>query len=233
MLQINPYYSNVNTELTDTFKYTVSVNSTLATDMLAVDQGYNQYTISTTEYQVDLFTATINWSNYIGATTWATDGYINNIYNELLDANTGYSYQHRQATITRTDLNTPFEIEFNIIPEEINYLFMFITPIITLTQPMTYYSIGHIQGAGASSSGSQQIHITGTGIINNSTIEVVDIGGLMFDIVGMPFYFISTAFNLTLFPGTPYQINISSLFLSLIAVLVFIFLLRLLLKVGK
>lgn len=52
--------------------------------------------------------------------------------------------------------------------------------------------------------------------------EVVDIGGLMFDILTMPFTFISRAFNLTLFPNTPYQINISGLFLSIFAALVFI-----------
>lgn len=56
--------------------------------------------------------------------------------------------------------------------------------------------------------------------------EVVDIGGIMFDVLGMPFSFISTAFNLTLFPGTPYQVNISTLFLSIFAVIVFVFIVK-------
>ena len=60
-----------------------------------------------------------------------------------------------------------------------------------------------------------------------SNIEVVDIPGLMFTVLTMPFSFISTAFNLTLFPGTPYQINISELFLGIIGLLMFVW------SVGK
>ena len=67
-----------------------------------------------------------------------------------------------------------------------------------------------------------------------TTTEVVDIPGTMIYVLGMPFTFISTAFNLTIFPGTPYQINLSMLFLSIIAILVFVFLLKVILNaVGK
>lgn len=69
----------------------------------------------------------------------------------------------------------------------------------------------------------------------NVTTEVIDVPGVMFDVLGMPFTFISTAFNLTLFAGTPYAINISTLFLSIIAVLVFVFLIKIIIAVfvGK
>lgn len=60
--------------------------------------------------------------------------------------------------------------------------------------------------------------------------EAIDIPGLAFTIIGMPFAWISTAFNLTIFPGTPYQVNFSSLFLGLIGILIFVFILRKLLK---
>ena len=60
--------------------------------------------------------------------------------------------------------------------------------------------------------------------------EVVDIPGMMWQILSMPFTFISTAFNLTLFPGTPYQVNISNLLLTIIGVLVFVFIFKLILK---
>lgn len=65
-------------------------------------------------------------------------------------------------------------------------------------------------------------------IAENTIIEVemVDIPGLCFDILTMPFSFISQAFNLTLFPGTAYQINISNLFLSIIGILIFVFIIK-------
>lgn len=56
--------------------------------------------------------------------------------------------------------------------------------------------------------------------------EIVDIGGLMFDILTMPFAFVSQAFNITLFPGTAYSINISNLFLAVFAALTFIFIIK-------
>lgn len=63
------------------------------------------------------------------------------------------------------------------------------------------------------------------------TTEVIDLPGLMFQILGMPFAFISQAFNVTLFPNTPYQVNISNIFLTLIAILLFLWLIKLIL--GK
>ena len=56
--------------------------------------------------------------------------------------------------------------------------------------------------------------------------EIVDIGGLMFDILTMPFAFVSQAFNLTLFPNTAYSINVSSVFLAIFAALTFIFIIK-------
>lgn len=66
----------------------------------------------------------------------------------------------------------------------------------------------------------------------NPTIitEVVDIPGLMFTILGMPFTWLSTAFNLTIFSGTPYAVNISNLLLAILGVLIFIFLLKLFIR---
>lgn len=56
--------------------------------------------------------------------------------------------------------------------------------------------------------------------------EVVDLPGMMFNILSMPFTFISTAFNLTLFPGTPYVVHISSLFLVVLGTLIFVFIIK-------
>lgn len=50
----------------------------------------------------------------------------------------------------------------------------------------------------------------------NTTAEVVDIPGIMFEILGMPFAWISTAFNLTIFPGTMYEVNISHIIMAVV-----------------
>lgn len=56
--------------------------------------------------------------------------------------------------------------------------------------------------------------------------EVIDIPNLMFTILTLPFSFISQAFNLTLFPNTPYSINIGNLFLSVVAIILLMWLLQ-------
>ena len=60
--------------------------------------------------------------------------------------------------------------------------------------------------------------------------EIIDIPGLMFTVLTMPFTFISTAFDLTLFPGTPYQLNISMLFMAIIGVMIFAWILSMIVK---
>lgn len=62
--------------------------------------------------------------------------------------------------------------------------------------------------------------------VNVVPTEVVDIPGIMFTILGMPFSFIAQAFNLTLFPGTPYAINVANLLFALIVALIIIFIIR-------
>lgn len=61
---------------------------------------------------------------------------------------------------------------------------------------------------------------------NAQSGEVIDIGGLMWDIIGMPFTFINQAFNVTLFPGTIYQLNIGTLVKGLIAILTLLFIIK-------
>lgn len=72
--------------------------------------------------------------------------------------------------------------------------------------------------------------IKGTALNVTINYEVIDLPSLMWEILSMPFSFISTAFNLTLFKGTPYQVNLSNLFMMIFGVLVFIFILKMLLK---
>lgn len=72
--------------------------------------------------------------------------------------------------------------------------------------------------------------ISGKVVIISGDIEVIDLPSVMFTVLGMPFTFISTAFNLTLFPGTAFELNISYLFLAIIGVMIFVWLLKLILN---
>lgn len=64
-------------------------------------------------------------------------------------------------------------------------------------------------------------------IDENVTYEVLDIAGLMLTILAMPWNFISQAFNLTLFSGTPYAVNLSNLFKGILAICAVLFIIKL------
>lgn len=65
---------------------------------------------------------------------------------------------------------------------------------------------------------------------NNESGEIVDIPGTMFTILGMPFAFLSQAFDLTVFPNTMYAVNISHIFVALISALILIVVIKKILK---
>lgn len=60
--------------------------------------------------------------------------------------------------------------------------------------------------------------------------EVIPLGELMLTILSMPFNFLSTAFNITLFPNTPYAINIANLAKGIIAICAILFIVGLVMK---
>lgn len=69
--------------------------------------------------------------------------------------------------------------------------------------------------------------------INNPTYEVIDLPNVMLSILTMPFTFFSQAFNLTLFPNTPYAINIGHTILIIVGVIGTIYLIRYLVSIFK
>lgn len=75
-----------------------------------------------------------------------------------------------------------------------------------------------------------QITINYIGPNITPTVEVIDIPGLIFTILGMPFAWMSTAFNFTLFPGTPYAINISHIVLAIVTAGILLFIIKKVLK---
>lgn len=72
----------------------------------------------------------------------------------------------------------------------------------------------------------QSLRINATYQQPTYTYEIVDIPGLMFTVLSMPFSFISTAFNLTIFPNTPYQLNFANLFMVLLATFILMWLIK-------
>lgn len=69
----------------------------------------------------------------------------------------------------------------------------------------------------------QQIPDPSTPTIN----DIIDLKPLMLNILAMPFTFISQAFDVTLWPNTPYEFNISNFILSIIAISTILFIIRL------
>ena len=67
----------------------------------------------------------------------------------------------------------------------------------------------------------------------NTKTEVVDIPGLMFIILSLPFSFFSGAFDLTLFSGTAYAINVADVVLCILGLLIIIFVVRLVIKIIR
>lgn len=60
--------------------------------------------------------------------------------------------------------------------------------------------------------------------------EIVDLPGLMFTVLGMPFAFMSQAFDLTIFPNTYYAVNVSHIFVALLSALILIVIIKKILK---
>lgn len=57
-------------------------------------------------------------------------------------------------------------------------------------------------------------------------VELIDVTSLIFTLVSLPFTFIQQAFNLTIFPGTPYQFNFSNLAMIIIGSFFLIFIIQ-------
>lgn len=78
---------------------------------------------------------------------------------------------------------------------------------------------------------AKELSLMGDIVANPPTFEVINIWGLMLNVLTMPFSFISQAFNVTIFEGSPYAFNISNILLSLIAIILLLWIIKLIL--GK
>lgn len=64
-------------------------------------------------------------------------------------------------------------------------------------------------------------------------LEVFDLGQLFLDIITAPFYIFQQAFNFTLFPGTPYAINISNILVGIIVIVIIVMIIKIAIKLMK
>lgn len=164
-----------------------------------------------------------NWINYINQQP--TQSMIRATLNDIENINNGYRYIKTQITPREIQTNNyanPFlelGVNLDVTAETTNYYFIYIF-CLTLANGGGDMTLPDAQVFQPSASGGIGV-IESTAVVPTGNIEVIDLPGLMFEILSMPFTFISTAFNLTLFPNTPYQLNIANLFLAILAVILF------------
>lgn len=225
IFQIDSYNYNLETE----------THITLSCDIRTYDYENYEYYIIESHYAKIVYQTTEDWSIYIHRQHTSFNAHA--IYNAIENPNNNFYYT-KNTEILSNGLNKTDNTEINLIPNETNYVVIIYLPLVKASaldgQGNGYpqFSASHTTIPFPYSSGLNETTytFTGTNIIPSGTYEVIDIPGLMWQILEMPFAFVSQAFNLTLFPGTPYQVNISNLFLSIIAIFVFVWLIGLFLK---
>ena len=219
MLRITPY--NINVETTITLNVQIDMQYIYGNDMQAIAL-YRK-----------VFNSTENsWNSYINMQLAQGQAY--DIADEITNINNGFYYTEQDKNTwldTSATDNAEYhetytdQVEITIVPNVNNYYYIEYIPYCYDTYGDTPFSVA--KGSGINDG---TLKINGTNIISTGDYEVIDIPGMMFSIIGMPFAFVSQAFNLTLFPGTPYQINIANLFLSIIAIFVFVWIIGIFIK---
>ena len=232
VLKVTPYNFNINTEIRLTLNIQIDpIRLYYAdNDRVLIDNVYMKRDVYTT--------ASSNWDEYIGQQVVREQ--CKQIVNEVKSVNNGFFYQEEtntkdlgydeDGTYSYVD-----ELTINITPKVDNYIMLNYIPVIEChmedANNGTEYNYvwTNVMTTGTLFNPST-FTIYGTNVIVNGGYEVIDLPGLMWQILTMPFAFVSQAFNLTLFPGTPYQVNISNLFLSIVAIFVFVWLIGIFLK---
>lgn len=229
-MQLTPYNINRNTNFDLGLTIAMGTLTPTGTDTVTFDSLYLQRKVYITSKE--------NWSQYIDRQL--STRIVKNIEDDIEDPNSNYYYQLTDDVyeITNDISNGQYyeEINFEVIQNTTMYIFIEYIPMIKAnwydpgnqtTEPYDLYNVMNVDGEFFP---VQYLKLSGTNYVANINYEVVDIPGLMWQILSMPFSFVSQAFNLTLFPGTPYQVNIANLFLSIVAIFVFTWLITLFLK---
>lgn len=163
---------------------------------------------------------------------------INNYRNTLVNSTnnvwTEYAYDRNQAPTNYNELINDINLGYGIIANENNtaaglqHGICYYQLTIAFMDTTVYPDLTNMLNLGQTLTKKVRVYYAGYTTIEG-TYEVIDIPGLMFTILGMPLQWISTAFNLTIFPGTPYAINIGHLYLAIMFSLTLVVVLKLIL----
>ncbi|NLD79424.1 MAG: hypothetical protein GX641_03770 [Mollicutes bacterium] len=158
-------------------------------------------------------------SEYINQTNYAI---LNNQLAIFTNITNNYSYTQTQ-NIDDIEIDESFKMTTNIQLNNIwkTYMITYVKWIDTTLEELTITGYPIDNDLITMDTGE----IFGS-IYVGSGYEYVDIPNLMFTILTLPFSFITQAFNITLFPNTPYSINIGNLFLSIVAIILLMWLLQ-------
>lgn len=230
------YSATVNYNITpnhDIYNYIVSDNIRYRTSALTITEitTYSGITNNEINYEISLlnnnsvvqtpilidihqFKTNNDLSSYINILTYAQ---INSPFKYYTDIVNNYSMTNTQ-TLDNDEIDETYLLSTDI---QLNNIWK--TYIITYVE--------YDQTIFRSLTGNGDLFTIENGeILGITTItggyEVIDIPSLMFTILTLPFSFITQAFNLTLFPNTPYSINIGNLFLSIVAIILLMWLLQ-------
>lgn len=214
--------------------YNSNIDTNFTVQLYIKMQTYNPTGI-TLNMRRTMYRSTDNWASFINRQDFASTSAIYN-YKKAIE-NPSNNYTYTKSTYTDNIANTQgytqtysFTQQFTVAANGTTYYCIMIEPYAQTTSSTV--ALGGDNKNIYNPTG-KCLTITGTNIIPTGTYEVIDIPGIMFQILTMPFTFISMAFNVTLFPGTPYSINISQLLLALMAVLVFVFIIKIIISMAK
>lgn len=168
-----------------------------------------------------------NFANFIKVANWNIYDYPRTTFNRIRNDFYYSLEKKRETTVECTTINghtqdfINWKCYVNIEPGVTNYLISYVEML--TTEVTSYGTSSQDPSVWVWNPGTKTI----TGIVlGNINYEVVNIPDIMFNVLTMPFAFISQAFNLTLFPGTPYAVNIGNLLLIIIGVAIMITLLK-------
>lgn len=215
IVQITPYYNMANTEMELTNRIAIDLDTDESID-LTYSLFYTQDTNCST------YIDRIDWNNY-NYYEWEADLKLmqNNYYyyldeEESLENNFGNNEIWTDLTATSIPIQND-KTTYVILTALTNWKYR--QAVVNQNDSFQMY-VNNLDLYGTLTAGP-----------TTNIVEIVDIPGLMFTILTMPFAFISQAFDLTLFPGTAYQVNIGNLFLGLIGVAIMLWVLKIIL--GK
>lgn len=210
----------------------INLHISLNQNMFDDNGGYDgmtanlTYTLATTTTDMQSLLNVSNWSNYGNAEPtgiyWQT-AYTNNTNK--------YTVQHEETRNIEyfddpSDYYTIIANNVLLATNTTTYI------ILQIHSDMYWYAQGNWRYPIAPNEYTRLLNTSMVQITSNLAPivvneEIVDIPGLMFTILSLPFSFISQAFDLTIFPGTPYQVNFSNIFLGFIAIAMLLWVLKL------